>query len=121
MLRIRLLRKQKGLSQREIEERLRIPHVTYSLLEMGRLTRPTNSVQASIENFFGHSVKYLLSEAPKRLNHQMEKLEKLSLIDKTRKAGTLLFLRKGRDYMRQIGKKGGLSHARKRAKGKSSS
>lgn len=65
--RVRILREDRDLTQRQLAQMLRIHQTTYSDYELGRLNVPT-AVWEKLADFYGVSVDYLLGrtdrEAP---------------------------------------------------------
>ncbi|GFP25909.1 hypothetical protein HKBW3S43_01448 [Candidatus Hakubella thermalkaliphila] len=59
VLRIRLLRQAKGLTQEEVAHALAMRQPTYSFLESGRL-RPSKRQVSLLEAYFGEPVEKLL-------------------------------------------------------------
>ena len=59
--RLRQLRKEKGLSQKELAEALNVANTTVSIWERG-LRKPETDTLEKVRNFFGVSLAYLLGE-----------------------------------------------------------
>lgn len=63
--RLRLLRKEKGLTQAQLAENLRLPRVTYTHYELGKRT-PDLDMIIQMARFFAVSVDYLIGNSDLR-------------------------------------------------------
>lgn len=63
--RVRILREDRDLTQRQLAQKLQIHQTTYSDYELGRLNVPT-AVWEKLADFYGVSVDYLLGRTDQK-------------------------------------------------------